>query len=661
MKGTKFLPLTAILLAACGAPISQTPASTQLNALAGQAVTLGQGNWNFVGDASQYQYVRVSGNNVTATVPGDYALSSGNQRVTLHVTGPETGQLNLTEVGLSARQDASGWVELYNGTGQTINLGDYSIQAPSRDLDSGAKGYATFGLPAQELEAGAYLLVSGKLQDNATDGPQAVFVRSGRSVPFWTDEGAVKLVRGGKVTDQLSFSESGAVSAQSSGGPSIRVASVSPDQHLTSVSRTPESLRAGLRGASADAWQQIAFPSPGAMNNALPAATGAQSLREQVAGDYDYDGIPDSYETSTSGPYNGIYVYNLGARPNQTDIFLELDWMNSSSSFIRPQKAGIDKMVAAFRNAGFSLHVDAGNAFTSSFSIASYNLGGGNVVPYQKCTLLGFNSFSCGGILSTKYGTSTVTGTSVKNFNLNRLNLFRYGLLANSQQSDGSNGSSGLAEISGNDFIVTMGGWGASSSTQYANQQGATIMHEFGHTLGLRHGGFEDTNWKPNYYSIMNYAFQLTGLDDTPSKVWERVKLRLWSCADLTYNDPCMTSFKMDYSYGNGGTIDEGAVNENAGINRGTAWIDWNNNGAVNTSVRTDVNNDGYIDSGQYGLDDSNDWDMVSATFAYVSPTNQSSDVNGGRSLSVHRNTTRLDVAANDVQPVVAEEVLHHD
>lgn len=661
MKGLKFLPLTAVLLAACGSPVSRAPqADAQVSALSGQSVALSAGNWSFTGDASQYQFIRVGDGSVTATVPGDYALSNGNQRLTLHVSGPVTGSLNLTEVGLGARQDASGWVELYNGTGQTINLADYAIQAPSRNLDTGAKGYATFALPAQELEAGAYLLVSGKLQDNATGGPQTAFVRTGREVPFWTNEGAVKLVRGTSVADQLSFSESGNLSAQS--GPSIRVASVSPDQHLTSVSRTPESLQAGLKGASADSWQQSAFPSPGAMNNAAPAVTGEQSLRELVAGDYDYDGIPDSYESSSSGPYNGIYVYQLGARPNQTDIFLELDWMNSSSSFIKPQKAGIDKMVAAFSRAGYSLHVDAGNAFSSTFSIASYNLGGGNVVPYQKCTVLGFNSYSCGGVLSTKYGTSTVTGSSVKNFNINRLNLFRYGLLANSQQSDGSNGSSGLAEISGNDFIVTMGGWGASSSTQYANQQGATIMHEFGHTLGLMHGGFEHVNWKPNYYSTMNYAFQIAGLDDTPDRVWERVKQRKNSCADLTYNDPCSTTFKMDYSYGKGGSIDEGAVNENAGINRGTAWIDWNNSGTVNTSVRVDVNQDGYIDTGSYRLNDNNDWAMVSATFAYVSPTNQSSDNNGGRSLSVSgRNITRLDVAANDVQPIVPEEALQHD
>jgi hypothetical protein len=38
-------------------------------------------------------------------------------------------------------------------------------------------------------------------------------------------------------------------------------------------------------------------------------------------------------------------------------------------------------------------------------------------------------------------------------------------------------------------------------------------MHELGHTLGLHHGGGDDTNCKPNYLSIMSYAFQTLAAD----------------------------------------------------------------------------------------------------------------------------------------------------
>ena len=42
--------------------------------------------------------------------------------------------------------------------------------------------------------------------------------------------------------------------------------------------------------------------------------------------------------------------------------------------------------------------------------------------------------------------------------------------------------------------------------------QAGTLMHELGHNLGLRHGGDDHVKYKPNYLSVMNYAFQLTGL-----------------------------------------------------------------------------------------------------------------------------------------------------
>jgi YVTN family beta-propeller protein len=59
----------------------------------------------------------------------------------------------------------------------------------------------------------------------------------------------------------------------------------------------------------------------------------------------------------------------------------------------------------------------------------------------------------------------------------------------------------------GKDFTVSLG----DSNTPMDGPQGqaATFMHELGHALGLGHGGFEDVNFKPNYISLMNYAFPL--------------------------------------------------------------------------------------------------------------------------------------------------------
>ena len=40
-------------------------------------------------------------------------------------------------------------------------------------------------------------------------------------------------------------------------------------------------------------------------------------------------------------------------------------------------------------------------------------------------------------------------------------------------------------------------------------EQSGTFMHELGHVLGLGHGGDSGINLKPNYLSVMSYAFQL--------------------------------------------------------------------------------------------------------------------------------------------------------
>ena len=59
-------------------------------------------------------------------------------------------------------------------------------------------------------------------------------------------------------------------------------------------------------------------------------------------------------------------------------------------------------------------------------------------------------------------------------------------------------GVGGLGEVGGNDFIVF-------NNAREEVRRRSSLMHEIGHTLGLRHGGDETHNCKPNYVSIMNY------------------------------------------------------------------------------------------------------------------------------------------------------------
>jgi hypothetical protein len=79
---------------------------------------------------------------------------------------------------------------------------------------------------------------------------------------------------------------------------------------------------------------------------------------------------------------------------------------------------------------------------------------------------------------------------------------------------------SGMSDIGGSDSIITLGGWGSLATF---NAFAGTTMHEFGHTLGLTHGGYSypnyafktnyvpvsDPNCKPNFQSIMSYLFQV--------------------------------------------------------------------------------------------------------------------------------------------------------
>ncbi len=69
----------------------------------------------------------------------------------------------------------------------------------------------------------------------------------------------------------------------------------------------------------------------------------------------------------------------------------------------------------------------------------------------------------------------------------------------------------GQGEIGGNDIAL----FNTPQANLFVPMNGGlrgpdpgTALHELGHTLNLKHGGFEDHNCKPNYVSIMNYQYQ---------------------------------------------------------------------------------------------------------------------------------------------------------
>jgi hypothetical protein len=158
-------------------------------------------------------------------------------------------------------------------------------------------------------------------------------------------------------------------------------------------------------------------------------------------------------------------------------------------------------------------------------------------------------------------------------------------------------------------------------TTGTVQQQAGTLIHEFGHNLQLCHGGELDpptftqcnTNFKPNYLSLMNYTFQLSGIPPTDPDAGGPLTGRIdFSPADLAdlnennLNEPAGIGDGTDNTRYNCPT---GAVN----VGAGTGAIDWNcdGDGGVDASVAVDVNADGVFGT----LAGHNDWANLKLDF----------------------------------------------
>lgn len=239
------------------------------------------------------------------------------------------------------------------------------------------------------------------------------------------------------------------------------------------------------------------------------SAQGASCLN--VDADDDDDGIPDSREA------------NLGGDPCHKDIFVECDYMeldlNGNGKATDPgehshklKPAAVEIIIAMFAAApvsnpdgrtGITLHLDQG--------LLNGSLGKGNAIPEQQ--FLDFTS---------RKEQKNFFDIKAGNFDFaSRAPYFHYCILAhNSGEEFGS--ASGQAEVDGNDLVVTLGSWPDENGNPLGTvkDQAGTFLHELGHNLGLDHGGGEllpvdeqVKNHKPNYVSVMNYSFQVVGIN----------------------------------------------------------------------------------------------------------------------------------------------------
>ncbi|MCU0962013.1 MAG: FG-GAP-like repeat-containing protein [Pirellulaceae bacterium] len=243
--------------------------------------------------------------------------------------------------------------------------------------------------------------------------------------------------------------------------------------------------------------------------------------------DSDGDGLPDDWEKKGID-FNGdgrvdLDLPKLGARPDHRDLFVEFDYLEGFA----PSDMSITLVQSAFHHAPVP-NPDG----TSGIDLHVNRVSDADRIP-----------FVAGQTEKTRV-TGTGPGASDDWWDLQRQ---YYGTAAERAQADQwpsirgarglvfrhciflrdlfeSSGSSGYGKIHGDSFIVSLGSWDVSYLNRYGGRavvEAGTFMHELGHTLGLHHGGpvpagyvgdvpYGDTqtNYKPNYLSVMNYSFQ---------------------------------------------------------------------------------------------------------------------------------------------------------
>ena len=352
--------------------------------------------------------------------------------------------------------------------------------------------------------------------------------------------------------------------------------------------------------------------------------------------DTDGDGFPDCWETNgidvnADGEVdldlqqydvngNGTVEVNEQARVDQKDIYVELDWM----ALHVPDATARSQVEQAFLAQGIRLHIQVDEeAVAHSDDLA-----------FEPCTGpggVGVPDFDA--LKSAWFGTAAERDNA-QALNAKRL-VFHYGLFAHKLLGRGD--TSGCAEVPGNDFVVSLGGYTQTGLDMHNRgstpEQAATLMHELGHNLDLRHGGRDDLNYKPNYPSVMNHAFQFATYIDTrlldfshgehvplDERLDESALLEAdgiagvpagWSGTAFSLYDFVPTPDISDPPCE--GTYTFNTIKTNVDASAG---IDWNGNGfPTSSSVCMDINN---FLNGPIALDileDHNDWENLLLQF----------------------------------------------
>lgn len=556
-----------------------------------------------------------------------------------------SSQLLITEIH-HGKYSLSHWLEIYNPTPNLINLGDYILRSNVHDLGSNTIHFDhRFELDNKQVPPNSYFIIRAK-KTGVLSPERELYVADGDLVPYWSTNGFVELIHKGSnvVHDFVRFGNENI----SSGSPQQWSGANAAPSGITEDSTLARNVLLVDTNTRMD-WQEWEFSSPGGANDIT------------CNDDLDADGIPDCSEAPGS-TYAGLPLYEWGARINQPDIFIEIDYMDATNNGAQsidigliPQKEALQKVKDVFAEHNIHVHFDVGDLIDTAAGInpENFDLGGGQQVPY-----------AIGIALGEVDGLANFYDFKRNYMQAARLQIFHYLLFANSQNASGTGSFGGRAELNGNDVLITLGEGTHSKGTLeetnfFYNTQAVTLMHELGHNLGLQHGGHEDVNYKPNYLSIMNYLYS-TGLSTVGDQEGDRYYSSAFNlnttCKIPETNPLTSTTFILNYSDGSSLALDENNITESAGLRRlGSSGIDFNCDGDTSdTELVMDLNTSDIPSEGGQILTDSNDWDRLNLIFTSTYNGFESSIKNGG---ARQRNDIKLIVdRIGDDRQIIADE-----